>query len=279
MRRIFRILSELSVRRVKLLCCVFKDNIKQSYVMSEIASSGKILIEKKDNQYTISRFNGSSHELLITTTSEYFSCLQFIATCLGYDVYRISREGTLYTNYVRIFRTMEDMYEIGIALNSITLSQTDASDLMKCIEVSSGWDNDDIASGYGLKKDNKPNVKTMRDGKPFPGYSPSITGDHFGISIEGNSEVRIYLLADVGDWVDVFTLYDVDDIAHIKQAFCMVKDAMDWSQPVYISSHGGVFDYEPEYDDRFVKVSIGGEIHLFGGEDISDLIRVIGMIG
>lgn len=243
--------------------------------MNQTISFGKIFLESDGEEFRISKKDGSSYELLITTTLEYFNFLQFIAACLGYDAYRISRGGTLNTNFVRISRTVEDMYEIGIALTNITLSKTDTSDLMKCIEVSSEWDNDKIAPKYGLKKDNKPTVMTVREGKPFSGYSPNITEKYFGISVEDNAELRIYISANTVDWVDIFTLYSVDDIDHIKQAFCIIKDGMDWDQPVYISSHGCIFDYDPEYDNTFVKVSIGGELHLFNNEEISDLIRVI----
>lgn len=245
--------------------------------MNQTISSGKIFLESDGEEFRISKKDGSSYELLITTTLEYFNFLQFIAACLGYDAYRISRGGTLYTNFVRISRTVEDMYEIGIALTNITLSKTDTSDLMKCIEVSSEWDNDKIATKYGLKNDNRPTVRTIREGKSFSGYSPNITKNNFGISIEDNAEVRIYLLTNIGDWVDIFTLHCVDDIDHIKQAFSMVKDGINWDQPVYISSNGCVFDYDPEHD-LSVKVRIGGDVHWFDEEDISDLIRIISMV-
>lgn len=245
--------------------------------MNQTISSGKIFLESDGEEFRISKKDGSSYELLITTTLEYFNFLQFIAACLGYDAYRISRGGTLNTNFVRISRTVEDMYEIGIALTNITLSKTDTSDLMKCIEVSSEWDNDKIALKYGLKKDNRPTVRTIREGKQFSGYSPNIIKNNFGISIEDNAEVRIYLLTNIGDWADIFTLHCVNDIDHIKQAFCMVKEGMECSQPVYISSHDNVFDYDPEHD-LSVKVRIGSDVHWFDEEDISDLIRIISIV-
>lgn len=240
-----------------------------------MTSSGKIRLEKGDTGCSIFVDRGFFRDFVITITLDHLDSLLFIAGVLGYSTTNLGRSGLIAMNEVSIEPTPTDEYDIKLGLNFLTLCETDMESLMKCLKYFDGYESDDPTLEYGLKKDNRPTVRTIRGGKLLPGYSPNITGDHFGISVEDTDEITIYLLTDSGDWVDVFTLYDVDDIAHIKQAFCMVKDAMDWSQPVYISSHGGVFDYEPEYDDRFVKVSIGGEIHLFGGEDISDLIRVI----
>lgn len=243
--------------------------------MNQTISSGKIFLESDGEEFRISKKDGSSYELLITTTLEYFNFLQFIAACLGYDAYRISRGGTLYTNFVRISRTVEDMYEIGIALTNITLSKTDTSDLMKCIEVSSEWDNDKIATKYGLKKDNRPTVRTIREGKSFSGYTPNITGNYFGISIEDNAEVKIYLSPNIGEWVDVFTLSNVYEVNHLKQVFCLFRDSIEWKNKLYIETHRGVFTYDPEHDDLFVEVSTRGEKYWFDEEKISDLVRVI----
>lgn len=248
--------------------------------MNKTTSSGNILLKKTDDKCIVVKVDGVSNDPLIEANTDCFSDLQFIAKFLDYTVSKLGINGTFGNDNASLKRLSDSKYEISTSTNkSVILTDSEMDDLMKCIEVSSKWDNDVIAPMYGLKADNRPTVRTIREGKPFPGHSPNITGKHFGISVENNAEVRIYLLDDAGDWVDVFTLYDVNDIVQIKQSFCMVKDAMDWSQPVYISSHSGVFDYEPEYDDRFVKVSIGGELHLLGEEDVSDLIRVFDRMG
>lgn len=242
--------------------------------MGQITRSGNILIERKDNQYSISKFNGSSYELLITTTAEYFGYLQFIAMCLGYDSCRISSGGTLNTNFVRISRTMEDTYEIGIALTTITLSKTDTSDLMKCIEISSGWDNDKIASMYGLKRCDNPTVKTIRKGDSFPGYSPNIIKGHFSLSVEEDGRVSIYYLTKWGGWVDVFMLDSDEMINHLRQILILVKDCMICEEPIRIASPFGAFNYNPEYSSS-ADVVIGGEQKILDKDDILDLICVI----
>ena len=247
--------------------------------MVKTTSSGMILIEKDGKEFKLSKINGFFHDTLVKTTSDYFGDLLFIAKCLDYDESKLDRGGSLKTNNVSITRTPMDKYDIRIGLDTITLCKSDMADLMKCLKYFDGRDKDETALIYGLEEDPKPLVRTIRDKKSFIGYSPSIREGRYGLAIERGGQARIYHQTNLVDWVDVFTLYDVDDIVHIKQSFCMVKDAMDWSQPVYISSHGGVFDYEPEYDDRFVKVSIGGELHLLGGEDVSDLIRVFDRMG
>lgn len=242
--------------------------------MVKTTRSGKIFLERKDNQYSISKFNEPSYELLITTTAEYFGYLQFIAMCLGYDACRISRGGTLNTNFVRISRTVEDMYEIGIALESIALSKTDALDLMKCIEISSGWDNDKIASKYGLKKDDRPTVKTIRKGDSFPGYSPNIIKGHFSLSVEEDGHVSIYYLTKWGDWVDAFMFDSVGMINRFRQVLILVKDCMIYEEPIQIVSPFGGFNYNPEYSSS-AEFVIGGEQKILDKDDISDLICVI----
>lgn len=243
--------------------------------MCEIISSGNVLIQKSDTGCNICVDHGFVYDPLIMITLDHLDNLLVIAKDLGYNATNLGKSGLVTMNEVSIKHTSTNEYDIKLGLNSLTLCETDMESLMKCLKYFEGYEEDDPTLEYGLKKDDRPTIMTIRDGKRFPGYSPNITGKYFGISVEDNEDIKIYISANTGDWVDVFTLYNEDEINHIKQAFCMVKDGMDWDQPVYISYHDSVFDYDPEYDNTFVKVSIGGELHLFNNEEISDLIRVI----
>lgn len=246
--------------------------------MDRIVSSGMILIEKDGKEFKLSKINGFFHDTLVKTTSDYFGDLLFVAKCLEYDETKLSRGGALKTNNVSISRTPEDEYEIKLGLNSFTLREADMVDLMKCLKSSDGWDEDEPSLKYGLKVDNRPSVKTIRNRKPFIGYSPSIIKGHFSISVEDDGQIVVYYLTKWGDWVDAFSLNSDEMINHLRQNLIMVKDCMICERPIRIVSPWGTFKYSPQYDST-VEVVIGGRQKILNKSDISDLISVIGMIG
>ena len=246
--------------------------------MCEIVTSGNVLLQKCDTSCIISVDHGFGCDPVIIVTLDHLDNLLVIAKGLGYNANRLGRSGLMAMNDVSIEPAQTDEYVVKLGLNSLTLSETDMEYLMKCLKYFDGYEEDESSLEYGLKKDDRPTVKTVRDGKPFPGYSPNIIGDHFGISVEKDDLIRMYLLGDSGDWTDIFTLDGGDEVCHIKQVFCLFRDSMEWNDELYIDTHYGVFTYDPEHDDHYVKVSIGGELHLFDEEDVSDLIQVISMI-
>lgn len=244
--------------------------------MDEIISSRKIRLEKGDTGCSIFVDRGFFRDFVITITLDHLDSLLFIAKVLGYNATNLGRSGLMAMNEVSIEPTPADEYDIKLGLNSLTLCETDMESLMKCLKCFDGYEEDDPTLEYGLKKDDSPTVKTVRDGKPFPGYTPNIVGDRFGLAIEKDDQVRIYLLTDSIVWADIFTLYGGDEVCHIKQVFCIIRDSMKGNYEIHIESHRGVFTYDPEQDDHYAKVSMGGEIYWFNEDDLEDLTRVIG---
>ena len=246
--------------------------------MDRIVTSGMILIEKNGKEFILSKINGFFHNTLVKTTSDYFGDLLFVTKCLDFNESKLSRGGALKTNNVSISHTPEDEYEIKLGLNSFTLREADMVDLMKCLKSSDGWDEDEPSLKYGLKVDNRPSVKTIRDGKHFLGYSPGIIEGHFSISVEDDGQIVVYYLTKWGDWVDAFSLDSDKTLNHLRHALLMVKDCMICERPIRIVSPYGAFKYNPQHDST-VEVVIGGRQKILNKSGISDLISVIGMIG
>lgn len=246
--------------------------------MDQIISSGKILLERDSKGFKLSKKDGSSYNKLVETTLDHFDDLRFAAKCLNYNAANLGRTGLIGKNdlSIKTYSTVE--YDIELGLNSVTLSKVDMADLMRCIKMSDGCDQDEQVFEYGLKKDDRPTIRTVRMGNPFPEYVPNIVGDHFALATEKDDQVRVYLLTDAGAWVDIFSLYDSNDVCHIKQVFSLIRDSMEWDHEIHIESHCGMFTYDPEHDDCYAKIRIEGKLHLFEQEDISDLIRVFDML-
>lgn len=244
--------------------------------MDKITSSGMVGLERYGRQYIISAINGYFRDTMITTDPGRFGDLRFIAQCLDYNEAKLSRGGTLKTNNVSLMRTPTDKYKIGIGLDTITISETDMADLMKCLKTSEGWDDDELALGYGLKKADGPEVRTIRDGKSFIGYVPPIGGDHFAIAVEKECQVRIYHLTNSDDWVDMFKLC-LDEVDHVNQALLMIQDCIAWGQSISIASPCGSFDYDPEVASA-VEISIGGSPQKVKEDEILEIIRVIDLM-
>lgn len=240
--------------------------------------SGMITLEKNGKQYTVSAIHGLFTDPLLRITSDYFGDLMFIANCLDYNESKLDRGGSLKTNNVSITRTPTDKYDIRIGLDSITLCKLDMVDLMKCLKTSEWWDNDEIALKYGLKEDPKPLVRTIRDKKSFVGYSPGVKVGHFALGIEKDGHVRIYHRPNLVDWVDMFNVDTAETANHIKQALIMVKDCMNCEQSIRIASSFGVFYYHPDCGST-VEIVIDEKQEIIDKSDISDLIRVIDLIG
>lgn len=243
--------------------------------MYEIIASGNIRLEKDDTDFSIFVYRGSFYNSVINITLDHFDNLLFVAKGLGYNATNLCRSGLVAMNEVSIKPTLTDEYDIKLGLNSLTLCETDMESLMKCLKYFEGYEKDNLTLEYGLKKDDRQTVKTVREGKLFQGYSPNITGNYFGISVEDNAEVKIYLSGNIGEWVDIFTLSNVYEVNHLKQVFCLFRESIEWKNKLYMETHRGVFTYDPEHDDLFVEVSTRGEKYWFDEEKISDLIRVI----
>lgn len=245
--------------------------------MDKSTTSGMILLEKDNDQYIVSRINGYFRDKIFRIRSDYFGDLQFLAECLDYIPSKIDRGGTLKTNNVSIRRTSTDKYDIERGPVSVTLREADMANLMKCLETSEGWDDDQPTLEYGLVEVVGPEVKTIREGRSFFGYVPRSIGGHFSLSVEKEDQVRIYHLTDSGDWIDVFKLDNIEEVDHVKRALLMVQDCTVWGQSISIASPCGSFDYDPEVASA-VEISMGGSPQLVKEDEIPDIIRAIDLM-
>lgn len=246
--------------------------------MDYTTSSGTLSLKKVGNYYDIYEVFGCLSNTLLSIRFDYFSDLQFLAKCLDYDESNLSKGSNLKTNNVFITHTVKDNYSIGKGdADLVELSKEKMSDLMKCLMVSEEWKVDKLVLKYGFTVDNRPWVNTIRDGKHYPGYSPSIIKGHFSLSIEDDGQIVIYYLTKWGNWVDVFSLNNGEMIKHLRQALLMIKDSMISELPIWITYPYETFKYQPQYSSS-VEVVINGRQKILNKDDISDLICVIGMI-
>lgn len=245
--------------------------------MDNIASSGTLSLKKVGDYYGIYEVLGFLSNTLLSLRYDYFSDLQFLAKCLDYDESNLRKGGTLRTNNIFITHTSTDNYSIGKGdVDLVKLSKEKMSNLMKCLTISEEWEEDNLALSYGLEEDDAYNG-TIRDGKHFPKYIPSIREKYFGLSIEKDDKVRIYFLSSSGYWTSIFKVENIDKMEHVKRAFYMLQDSMNWKDPMKIVSHCGVISYDPrEYHDA--EVTIGGKKQRLNDQDVSEIIRVISMI-
>lgn len=245
--------------------------------MDYTTSSGTLSLKKVGNYYGVFEVLGFLSNTLLGLKAEYFSDLQFLAKCLDYDESKLSKGATLKTNNIFITHTVTDKYSIGTEYaNSVELSKEKMSDLMKCLMSSEKWEEDNLALSYGLEEDDAYNG-TIRDGKHFPKYIPSIREKYFGLAIENDDQVRIYFLSSSGYWTSIFKVENIDEMEHIERAFLMLQDSMNWQTPIKIVSHCGVINYDPrEYQDA--EITIGNKKQCLNKEDVSEIIRVINMI-
>ncbi len=245
--------------------------------MDNITSSGTLYLEKKVCNYGVYEVLGLLTNTLLSLNSDYFKDLQFLAKCLDYDGSNLSKGSTLKTNNVFITHTVKDNYSIGKEkVDLVELSKKKMSDLMKCLKKSEEWKETNLALSYGLEEDDAYNG-TIRDGKHFPKYIPSIREKYFGLAIENDGQVRIYFLSSSGYWTSIFKVENIDKMEHVKRTFYMLQDSMNWKVPMKIVSNCGVISYDPrEYYDA--DVTIGGKKQQLNDKDVSEIIRVINMI-
>lgn len=246
--------------------------------MDNLVLSGMLSLKKEGNKYTLSEAYGLLSKTVLSITLDYFGDLQFLAKCLDYDKSKLGKGSTLKTNNVSISHTPTGEYSIGIDefVSLVEFSKEDMEDLMKCLKASEEWKETNLALSYGLKENDFYNG-TIRDGEHFPKYIPSFRKVYYGLAVEKDGQVRIYELNSSGYWTSELKVENTDGIEHIKRAFYMLQDSMNWQTPIKIVSHCGVINYDPrEYQDA--EVTMGNKKQCLNKEDVSEIIQVINML-